>query len=313
MVTPVKKASSKDAPKERMTADEKALADKMAAAKTAQAEAKKLAKEAEAEKTKLKKAAEAETAKLKKAAVEQAAKDKAEKGLDSNAKEINTRFEKAEKLGAQADDHRLAAAISLANAKEVCREAGLPYKDWCVAHLKVSEQTVRKMLPVGAAENETKGAGKLMLEDMRNKNKDANKKSRDKKKAEASTAGTGKPAERKVPAGERAMAALDSMPAGEKKPLLASQAENMGMKLVDANGAASKADPKKVDVVSRTPLEISEDAFKALAPRRQIAFAYWVADQTGGKFTPKAGEEADTGGDADTDITDIPESMRKTK
>lgn len=313
MVTPVKKSKAgAPASKQRMTDEEKALADKLQKAKVAKAEAARLDKEATAEKAKQKKAAEAEAAKVKKAAEEKAAKDKAEKALLPAAKEINTRFDKANELGVKVDDHRLAAAIRLATVKDTCREEGIPYKDWCAKNLKVSEQTIRKMLPIGAAENEKEGAGKLMLEDLRNANKDANKKSRDKKKAEASTGGSApKTPERKVPAGERALAATDAMPEGEKKAFLSSQAESVGMKLVDPNEATPPAS-KKVDVKSPglTPLEAAEQAFNALAPRRRIAFVYWAADVLNGKFVPAEGND-DTGADADTDITDIPAALKK--
>ena len=49
-----------------------------------------------------------------------------EKKLGPLANEINVRFEKIAKLDGQADDHRLAAALRLEEAKQFCAANGVP-------------------------------------------------------------------------------------------------------------------------------------------------------------------------------------------
>ena len=122
------------------------------------------------------------------------------------AKEINVRFTKAAKLDGQADDHRLAAAIKLAEAKAKCEADKLNFKKWAEENVKQSYETVRKLVPVGEADDP-----KLALEDMRGKNKQANKKLRDKTKAEKVSRETDAPAAKTTPLDriEGGLAALD--------------------------------------------------------------------------------------------------------
>ncbi|HLO75919.1 MAG TPA: hypothetical protein VK196_05620 [Magnetospirillum sp.] len=110
-----------------------------------------------------------------------------EANLERDAKEINVRLEKAEKLAGQADDHRLAAAILLAAAKERCQEAKIIFQQWCETNVKQSYETVRKLIPIGVAEGKEKGAGKLLLSDMRAANALRNKEHRARKRSSTSS------------------------------------------------------------------------------------------------------------------------------
>lgn len=105
-----------------------------------------------------------------------------EADLEKDVREINVRFEKATKLEGQADDHRLAASILLAAAKERCREAEINFKEWCNQNIKQSYETIRKLIPIGVAESKEVGKGKLLLADMRTANAQRNKKHRAHKK-----------------------------------------------------------------------------------------------------------------------------------
>lgn len=121
--------------------------------------------------------------KVKKDKIKKAERSKAEaeaKGKQTTAlnklapvaKRVNARFASAKKMEGKADDHRLAAAIELAEAKQDARAAGINFKDW--ADREITEQsweTVRKLVMIGEADDPA-----LALEDMRNKNKSANKK-----------------------------------------------------------------------------------------------------------------------------------------
>lgn len=132
-------------------------------------------------------AAEPDPAKVAKAEAKKAereAKEKAiaeaTKALGPIAKEVNVRLEKAAKMEKDADDHRLAAALQLKEAEERCKAAGIPFKKWSEENVKgQSYETVRKLLAVGKAPEPA-----LALADMRAKNAAANKRLREKQRAE---------------------------------------------------------------------------------------------------------------------------------
>lgn len=95
---------------------------------------------------------EAREAKAAKAAAPLSDKQtKVVEGLVPIAKEINVRLEKAERGKKEYDDHRLAAALRLNEAKTKCEKAGLNFKKWALEHLKdQSYETVRKLAFVGS-------------------------------------------------------------------------------------------------------------------------------------------------------------------
>jgi len=81
------------------------------------------------------------------------------KELAPIAKEVNVRLEKASKLEADAADHRLAAALKLAEAKEICKRSGVSFQTWSEANVKdaagnkIGYQVVRKLANIGEKEN----------------------------------------------------------------------------------------------------------------------------------------------------------------
>lgn len=112
-------------------------------------------------------------------------KKEAKGALPGLAKEINYRMEQAEKLLDKADDHRLAAAIKMAEAETDCKAAGVSFKDWAAKNLTFGWENARKLLSVGKAPEPAKA-----LEDLREKVKAAQAKHRKKKQAEASATKT---------------------------------------------------------------------------------------------------------------------------
>jgi len=163
---------------EKKKTEGKAADDKKAPAKPSKTEAELAAEKAlrEAEALAKKASKDAEAERFRKVTLA---------NLEKDAKEINVRFEKAEQMAGKADDMRLAAAILLADAKERCREGKIKFDEWCAENIKQSYETVRKLIPIGVAENEKEGAGKLLLEDMRNQNAERNRKHRAEAKATA--------------------------------------------------------------------------------------------------------------------------------
>ena len=104
------------------------------------------------------------------------------------AKEINVRLEKASKSEDKAYDHRLAAALKLDEAKRTCHNGRINFKQWCEENVKQSYETVRRLAAVGGAQDP-----KQALEDMRYKNKKANKQFRDRQAAAKLTNGEALP------------------------------------------------------------------------------------------------------------------------
>ena len=65
------------------------------------------------------------------------------------AREINVRLDKASKIEKQADDHRVAAAIKLAEAHTMCRENKIVFRAWCEGNVHYSYDEARKLAQVG--------------------------------------------------------------------------------------------------------------------------------------------------------------------
>lgn len=156
-----KKSKANKKTKKTLSPEEVALKEAQAATREAQKAADKVKADKVRENKKVKAQAEAkgkQTTALRKMAIV--------------AKEVNHRFESAKKMEGKADDHRLAAAIRLAEVKQEARAAGINFKEWVEREItEQSWETVRKLVTIGEADDPA-----LALEDMRNKNKGANKK-----------------------------------------------------------------------------------------------------------------------------------------
>ncbi len=97
----------------------------------------------------------------------------AEKKLEGIKDKINARLEKAAVQENKADDHRLAAAIHLEEARQACKGTPIKFRDWVDKNVSQSYETVKTLVRIGAAENP-----KLALEDLRNKSAKANREAR---------------------------------------------------------------------------------------------------------------------------------------
>ena len=156
----------------------------------------------------------------------QKAHDAAEKKLVPLGKEINTRLDKADKYATQAADHRVAAALQLAAAKDVCDSGKINFKEWCdniFAEVQGrSYESVRKLARAGASGDEEQT--RLAIEHMRLKEAEASKKARDKKKTESK-----KPVDPETMA-ETAMESLDD---DKVTDLVSKMAKKRGLKLIE--------------------------------------------------------------------------------
>ena len=259
-----------------------AAAEAEKAARAAVKEAEKAAAQAAREAAAAAKKAEKEAEKAKAEAEREKVRQSALKSLDKCAKEINGRFANVERGQARIDDQRLSAAIVIAEAKEIAREAGIAFKPWCEEHLffppkeeggerrKLSYESVRKLLPVGEAERDEEGKGLKMLEDMREANAEANRQARQRARENAPPKESKTPEKLKA----RAQKALDELEGDEFTEVLEQQAHVAGYKLVEE-------DSTEVETAAMKPIDRAKHVFGKLRGKTKLAAAAWVCEQVG--------------------------------
>lgn len=191
------------------------------------------------------------------------------------AREINARMEKADKAHDQAQDHRLSAALQLASAKEICDKAKIKFEEWCKENIKLAYETARKLLPAGMAEAEKKGAGLLLLNDLRANNAKRNAKSRAKVKA-ARTAPAHVPTVKTAPHNPivEAYDVLKAQPKEQQKTFAENLAGRAGLVVV----APSR-------VLSTNAPQAAWQAFEALDGNERRAFLIKACESIGAKVT----------------------------
>ena len=224
--------------------------------------------------------------------------EQADKKLAPITNEINVRFEKIEKLDGQADDHRLAAALRIEEARKICVASGIKFQEWAEKNLKQSYETVRKLAAIGKAPNP-----QLALEDMRNKNRKANQEHRQKKKTKELTQKVfGSAAE-----------VLDQVKPEEALKAVKKFAANTGLVVVsetehkELKQAAKSAELKKDEPLT---LEGLKTAFAALSGRDKMTFVNHACALVGGKFVSVLGGDP-VASKGDGDDLGIPEGMRR--
>lgn len=205
--------------------------------------------------------------------------------LNPIAKEINARFAKADKLDGQADDHRLAAAIQLAEAKKICTAAKLPFKKWVDENVEQSWETARKLIPIGESKDPA-----AALADMRAGGKARMKKLRDKRKAEqeqGARATTPKQVEYKPTKAatpfERAEEALGQLEDTVAVNVLESHAGRVG-RVVMSQAEADKlreGAKKSSKATGGYDVPALQAAFDKLSRADKVRFAEYVADAIG--------------------------------
>ena len=220
------------------------------------------------------------------------------KTIKNDGKEIVTRLEKAQKYEAQADDHRLAAALKMAEVEGKFAEAkpkGITFRKWCESQNVVtpdirgrSWENVRKLLAVGKADNPQQA-----LTDMREGNKAAVEKHRDKSKSSGSNGGSTGSTETPL---QRIESALGSMPDEMAVNAVRSVAENRGLKVV----------AKDVPVIQydHNPVVQAQDAVNRMDANQFDAFIDWLEEFEAPSPVPERTPETDGS-------LDIPEALRR--
>ena len=185
------------------------------------------------------------------------------------AKEINHKLEQATKTDAKADDYRLSAALRLAEAKARCETDKLGFKQWAEENVTQSYETVRKLAVVGAADDP-----KLALEDMRGKNKVANKKLRDKKASEAGSRDPSAPAAKPQTPIDRIESGLAVLDDQARLNILESAIAREGMAVVTKENARPRYGedahhaPRRSEEVFRHPIGRQQDGLPGVRRRR---------------------------------------------
>lgn len=227
----------------------------------------------------------AKKAREEKAALERAKKEAAEaeklKTLTPMAQEINVRFNKAESLEGKADDHRLAAAITLANAKAECDKLGINFRKWAEKHVKQSFENVRKLVRVGQAPDP-----KLALADMRGKNAERMKAARAAERAEPPKQIEQRKEEPAAPTGANQPTAEDVLEMAHG--LGDEDAVKLAKKVAEENGfeVVSKAELEAMRIEKAAPkkgnpLDEAKHAFTCVPVPQRMEFLEWAAGQVG--------------------------------
>lgn len=227
------------------------------------------------------------------AAAAKAAKEEAKKEVLKNltplAHEIRTRIEKAEGDEQRAINHRVSAAIRLAEVKAACEDAGIKFKDWFEDRLntdkfKLGYEQGRKLAKAGEAGDEE--AVTLAIEDMRAGDAARQRKAREKKKESSgqighnsgNTTATGSdgakaPKKDKFTSAREALSELDDKAAEE---LVRSTAAEFGDRLIP--DAEYKQWVKMKDLL---PLELLNYAFGKLSDKDKKKALEALADDLG--------------------------------
>lgn len=220
--------------------------------------------------------------------------------LAATAKEINAVLDMAARADQQADDRRLTAALALEKARKLCERRKVNFKKWCEREVKQSYETVRKLVAVGGSPNP-----KQALEDMRNRNKKANKKLREKKTMLLA----GKTPPEDAPY-IRAEKALNAMKDKEQHTFLDSKAKKLGFRVISNDEMKVLAQVKNGNVSTPTiapkasadPVKAAQNAFTAIPKAgQQLEFVKWAVAKVGGTFTD--------GFDMGDDGLDIPPAL----
>lgn len=190
------------------------------------------------------------------------------------AKEINVRLEKATTADNKAQDHRLAAALLLADAKQACATDAINFKKWAEANLSQSYETIRKLVTIGTSENPA-----LALENIRSGQKAYSQKSRDAAPRSAGRVNHVAPAASEATSFSRAVDAVGALDERSTQNLIEGVAAAQKMRIVPI---AELEDLRKSKGKATTlSLDTLKDGFKTLKASDKMVFVNWAAASVG--------------------------------
>lgn len=196
------------------------------------------------------------------------------------AKEINTRLEKAAGLDGKADDHRLAAALQLEKARQVCKAAKIGFPGWVKANVDKSYEEVKKLVAVAAKPEPAKA-----LADMRagaaTRNRQLRKRQKVSRDASASVAVDP----------VTATSALDILSDEAALEIISAKAASVGMRIVSEDEVKPPMGPPV-----QSTLKGLQIAFVVLKPSDKLMFVKWASDMIGVVVSGDFQEAEDAGG-----------------
>ena len=199
--------------------------------------------------------------------------------LSPIAKEINVRLAKAAKATEQAADHRLTAALRLAEAKALCEKVKLHFKPWVEANIERSYGDANRLAIAGASENPEEAVAT-----MRDEQAARRKKSQAKlREARPSTSG-GAPATAKQPPSPFQLAAEIVAALDDKAALnlVTDVAAEKGMVVVSQHDHSELGTLRKAQQnVSKLSLDRVKHDFDGLVASDKMALVKYAAKKVG--------------------------------
>ncbi len=193
------------------------------------------------------------------------------------AKEINVRLEKADTTAKVSLDHRVAAALRLAEAVKLCKKAGITFKKWAEENVDRSYHTVLLLSRAGAESDPT-----AAVQLIRSKNAEYNRVSRDKKKAisrENAPANYGAIAITPFAHAINAISALEDQAA---LSLAADIAATKGMYVISGHDHIELADLRKAHKTeAKLSLDRVKHDFDGLSAADKMALVFYAAKKVG--------------------------------
>ena len=190
------------------------------------------------------------------------------------AKEINVRLEKADKSYDLATDHRVAAALRLAEAVKLCKKAKITFKKWAGENVDRSYHTVLLLSRAGA---ESDPAAAVQL--IRSKNAEYNRVSRDKKKA---ISRENAPAPTTVSPFEHAVKSIAALEDQAALNLASDIVATKGMSIISQHDRGELEDFRKVrKTEAKLSLNRVKHDFDSLSAADKMALVTYAAKKVG--------------------------------
>ncbi len=199
--------------------------------------------------------------------------------LNPIAKEINVRLAKAAKATEQAADHRLTAALRLAEAKALCEKVKLHFKPWVEANIERSYGDANRLAIAGASENPEEAVAT-----MRDEQAARRKKSQAKLREDRPSKSGGSPAIAEQPASlfQRATESVAALDDKAALNLATDVAAEKGMVVVSQHDHSELGDLRKAQQnVSKLSLARVKHDFDGLVASEKMALVEYAAKKVG--------------------------------
>jgi hypothetical protein len=191
------------------------------------------------------------------------------------AKDINVRFQKAAKLDGDAQDHRLAAALQLAEAKKKCEAQKMAFKEWVERNItEMGYHNCRKLVQVGESKNPA-----LAIEDLRLKNAEANKKARAKSKASSKSTKAAPLLSNQKGAPDIIREQVATLPDGAQVDVARGIVKEHGFAVVSE--AEASLINEAVDAKKAPAIERAKKAFSVMTAKDKMTLLTWAAAEVG--------------------------------